>query len=97
MTIHNALPIRYTEPIGNPAPLVGIFIIDKLLTNVVQDLSAVILEPMMWVSVLPVILLLTPPNIDELFDDPLIILSLPPPINDDHDEVALQQPPPITE
>ena len=35
----------HTDPDGKPVGLVGTFLIDKLLTNVVQSLSVVIFDP----------------------------------------------------
>jgi hypothetical protein len=43
--MQSEVPLLQTEPLGNPADDVGIFLIDKLFTNVAQTLSAVILEP----------------------------------------------------
>jgi hypothetical protein len=44
-TIHSTPALLQIEPLGNPAADVGIFIIDKLFTNVAQALFAAILLP----------------------------------------------------
>ena len=58
-----------TEPDGKPTVLVGISIIDKLFTNVVQALLAEIQDPITKVSFREIILLLNPPTILERFDN----------------------------
>lgn len=83
-TILNVLSIVHLqiEPEGKLALLVGIFIIDKLLTNVVQALLVTILDPTTKdLSVWSV--LLDPPSIDEsVIPNPIIVLQLPPRIVD---------------
>ena len=56
----------HTEPAGNPALEVGIFLIDKLLTNVEQARSDVIPEPIMneWQYVVAIVFL-QPPTTEE--------------------------------
>lgn len=88
----NTPPLFQTAPVGNPTADVGIFIIDKLLTNVVQSLSAVILDPtiMEWKQL---DILLHPPRIDEYVPDDM--LDCPPLIIDQSPEAVLPPPPPI--
>ena len=43
--MHNTPALLQTEPLGNPAADVGIFLIESLLANKVQALSAVMQEP----------------------------------------------------
>jgi hypothetical protein len=44
-TISKTVPLRQTEPAGNPAAAVGIFFMDRLFTKVAQFLSATMFEP----------------------------------------------------
>jgi hypothetical protein len=54
-----------TDPEGKFVDDVGIFLIDKLLTNVAHDLSAVMFDPIINAEFLDTILLEVPPNIAE--------------------------------
>ena len=65
-------------PEGKPAEDVGIFLMDKLFTNVAHCLSAVIHEPTIIALLHVEVLLHIPPNIAELQDD--AVLRQPPPI-----------------
>lgn len=83
-TILNVLSVVHlqTDPEGKFVADVGIFLIDKLFTNVAQSLSVTILDPtikdlFVW-SVL-----LDPPSIDEsVIPIPIIVLQLPPRIEE---------------
>lgn len=70
-TINKPLVVGFlhTDPDGKPVGLVGMFVIDKLFTNVVQDLLAEIQDPITKVSFREIILLLNPPTILEQFDN----------------------------
>jgi hypothetical protein len=63
-TIFNTHESLYTDPAGNPEELVGILIIDKLLTNVALHLSVVIPEPTIN-DVVQFAVLFIPPDIPE--------------------------------
>ena len=67
----------YTDPIGKPAGVGGIFIIDKLFTNVEQDLFAVMLDPIINVLFWDCIELNCPPKIPELVDESIILAEPP--------------------
>ena len=56
-------PFFQTAPEGKPAEDVGIFLIDKLFTNVVHSLSAVIHEPTIIAQLQLAVELSLPPNI----------------------------------
>ena len=64
-TIANIPPLFQTEPDGKPLADVGMLLIDRLFTNVVQALSAVIFEPIIIALEQVLILLHIPPNIAE--------------------------------
>jgi len=78
-TILSVPPSFHTDPAGKPAELVGIFIIDKLLTNVVQLRFAVISEPTI-IDLKQDTELHAPPSIAERLPD--TVLREPPPINE---------------
>jgi hypothetical protein len=63
--ISKTVPFAHTEPCGKPAAAVGIFIIDRLFTNVVQVRLAVMFEPTIIASEVPAIFWL-PPKIADL-------------------------------
>ena len=97
MTIFKTVPFLHTAPEGNPALDVGIDLIDKLFTNVVQDLSAVMLAPTIN-TVDPVEFTVLPlPAKIALVVPEFIILLIPPPINEYSPDVVLPHPPPINE
>ena len=70
-------PLFQTEPAGKPAADVGIFIMDRLFTNVVQVLSAAIFEPTINVQALPQILLHSPPKTTEYKASAILRKPLP--------------------
>jgi hypothetical protein len=84
----NTRPFLQTEPLGNPALLVGIFTIDKLFTNVAQTLFAVILLPTIIAQAQVFVVLQVPPKIAEQFPD--AVLNRPLPINESFPEISLQ-------
>ena len=88
-------PSDQTAPDGKPALDVGIFKIDKLFTNVVQTLLAVIQEPTIIVSAQVFVLLHCPPKIDDLSPD--AVLQQPPPIVDIYPDEVFLLPPPTNE
>ena len=59
----NTPELLQTEPAGKPADEVGIFLIDKLFTNVAHCLSAVIQEPTIIAQLQLDVLLHLPPKI----------------------------------
>ena len=65
VTIFNIPKLFHTEPLGKPADDVGIFLIDKLFTNVVQTLSAVILFPTITAETQAFVSLQKPPKIED--------------------------------
>jgi len=72
-------------------------VIDKLLTNVANDLLAVIFDPSMNVQVFPVIKLHSPPNIPEDVDPDDIVLQKPPPMIERQPDAVFSAPPLIIE
>ena len=66
----------HTEPEGRPAEDVGMFLIDRLFTNVAQERSLVILDPIIKESEQEATFI-PPPNIPEFA--PLDVLQTPPP------------------
>ena len=78
--MHNTPALLQTEPLGNPAADVGIFLIERLLANKVQALSAVMQEPTIIASEKEEISLDLPPKIAEF--NPFDMLQAPPPINE---------------
>jgi len=71
-------PLLHTIPLVKPTLDVGIFIMAKQLTCVVQLAIAVIHEPTINEHVFPVIELDTPPNIPEAVEPDDIVLLKPP-------------------
>jgi hypothetical protein len=88
-TILRVPPSLHTIPAHKPAADVGIFIIARQFTCVVQDAIAVIQEPIMNVHVSPVIELDIPPNIPEAVEPDDMILLQPPPTVDLLPDAAL--------
>jgi hypothetical protein len=72
----NTPQLFQTEPLGNPLGDVGIFIIDRLLTNVVQFLFDVMLLPTIY-ELLSLIVLLSPKIPEQI---PEVVLYKPPSI-----------------
>ena len=108
--MHNTPALLQTEPLGNPAADVGIFLIERLLANKVQALSAVMQEPTIIASEKESVLLFTPPNIADRIDDatlqqppPIVekfaedVFLYPPLIEEQEQLIALQPPPETTE
>ena len=93
--MHNTPALFHTEPLGNPAADVGMFLIDKLFTNVVQALSAIIFEPTIIVLSHELVLLQTPPKIEEQLPDAIFVK--PPLIDERFPDDKLKHPPPIAE
>ena len=81
-----------TEPEGSPADDVGIFLIDRLFTNVVQTLSVVMLEPTMN-AVVPVDTIVLPLPAKIPLNDAVTVFPLPPPINEQAPPAILRIPP----
>ena len=95
-TISKTVPLRQTEPDGNPTAAVGMFLMDRLFTKVVQVLSAQILFPTIILLLNPQVSFNAPPNIAEKDAPAGIVLLLPPPITERSAAIILKQPPPIT-
>lgn len=87
----NTPALLHTEPLGRPTEDVGIFFIDKLFTNVVQTLSAVILEPTIMAQANVDVVFKQPPNIADALLRTLF--SEPPPTNPKEAEEQFLYPP----
>jgi len=59
------VPFLHTAPDGKPADEVGIFVIDRLFTNVVHTQFAIIFDPTIIVQLLLFVLLPVPPRTAE--------------------------------
>lgn len=84
----------HTAPDGNPADEVGMSIIDKLLVNVVQDLFALIFEPIIN-DVVPVDDIVFPLPAKIPLNGALTLFPIPPPINE-QSPLAIFKYPPLT-
>ena len=91
-TIFKTPELLQTEPEGSPADDVGIVLIDRLFTNVVQVLSEVMFAPTMN-DVVPVEDIVFPLPAKIPLNEALTVFPLPPPTNEHAPDEVLHLPP----
>ena len=94
-TILRVLSVVHLQiaPFGNPVGPVGILMIERLFTKVVQALFAVMLEPTIIAQEHVFVVLLYPPNTEEKHPDAMLLR--PPAIVEHSPDAQLLNPPRI--